>query len=52
VLGSYKNTAMFFYRVAGLNRIVNLKDIEMSPTTEDDISTSCTAVTYMFLEGK
>jgi type IV pilus assembly protein PilO len=53
VLGSYKNTAMFFYRVAGLNRIVNLKDIRMSPTSEgNDISTSCTAVTYMFLEGK
>ena len=53
VLGSYKNTAMFFYRVAGLNRIVNLKDIRMSPTSGgNDISTSCTAVTYMFLEGK
>lgn len=53
VMGSYKDTAMFFYRVAGLNRIVNLKNIKMSPTSEgNNISTTCTAVTYMFLEGK
>ncbi|MGD8368134.1 MAG: type 4a pilus biogenesis protein PilO [Desulfobacterales bacterium] len=53
VTGTYKNTAMFFYRVAGLSRIVNLRSISMTPQKEgNDISTSCTAVTYMFLEGK
>ncbi len=53
VTGSYKNTAMFFYRVAGLSRIVNLRNISMTPEKDgSDISTSCTAVTYMFLEGK
>jgi type IV pilus assembly protein PilO len=53
VLGTYKNTAMFFYRVAGLSRIVNLKNISISPDKEGgEVSTSCTAVTYMFVEGK
>ena len=53
VLGTYKNTAMFFYRVAGLSRIVNLKSISISPDKEGgEVSTSCTAVTYMFVEGK
>lgn len=54
VEGSYKDTAMFFYRVAGLSRIVNLKNISMEPKGADDelISTSCNAVTYMFVEGK
>ncbi|MCF8050974.1 MAG: type 4a pilus biogenesis protein PilO [Desulfobacterales bacterium] len=53
VEGSYKDTAMFFYRVAGLSRIVNLKNISMEPKGPDkNISTSCNAVTYMFVEGK
>ena len=57
VEGSYEETAMFFYRVAGLSRIVNLKSISMAPKASDKgpeqmISTSCSAVTYMFVEGK
>ena len=53
VEGNYKDTAMFFYRVAGLSRIVNLKNISMEPKKElDKISTTCSAVTYMFVEGK
>jgi type IV pilus assembly protein PilO len=53
VEGSYEDTAMFFYRVARLSRIVNLKNISMAPKGPDKIiSTSCNAVTYMFVEGK
>ena len=53
VEGSYKDTAMFFYRVAGLSRIVNLKNISMAPQAETDlVTTTCNAVTYMFVEGK
>jgi type IV pilus assembly protein PilO len=53
VEGSYEQTSMFFYRVAGLSRIVNLKNISMEPKGPDKmISTSCNAVTYMFVEGK
>lgn len=53
VEGGFRETAMFFYRVAGLSRIVNLKNISMEPKGPDKtISTSCNAVTYMFVEGK
>ncbi len=53
VTGTYENTAMFFYRVSRLSRIVNLKSIKMIPEKEGEgITTSCMAVTYMFVEGK
>lgn len=50
VTGSYHNVAIFFDKVARLSRIVNIKDITMSPLKDDMLSTNCTAVTYMFIE--
>jgi len=38
--------------VAGLSRIVNLKSVKILPKEGGEVSTSCTAVTYMFVEGK
>ena len=52
VTGSYHNVAEFFDRVASLGRIVNIKNITMSPTKEGKLNTSCTAVTYKFIEPK
>jgi type IV pilus assembly protein PilO len=51
VTGDYHGVATFFESVAGLNRIVNIKDIKMSPVKESGkLSASCTAVTYKFIE--
>ena len=50
VQGGYHNVAMFFDRVAGLSRIVNLQNIVMAPKGADSLTTSCTAVTYKFVE--
>ena len=50
VEGSYHNVAMFFDRVAGLSRIVNIENIVMAPKGADSLTTSCTAVTYKFVE--
>lgn len=52
VEGGYHNTAEFFDRVAALSRIVTIKDITMVPATgkKGDLSTSCSAVTYKFIE--
>ena len=51
VSGNYHGVATFFESVAGLNRIVNIKDIQMSPEKEsDNLQTMCTAVTYKFIE--
>jgi len=51
VSGNYHGVATFFESVAGLNRIVNIKDITMSPEKESgNLSTTCTAVTYKFIE--
>ena len=52
VEGGYHNVAMFFDRVAGLSRIVNIENIVMAPKGEDNLTTSCTAVTYKFVEPK
>ncbi len=57
VSGEYHDVALFFYKVARLSRIVNIKDIKMSnPKGKKDnqgneINTSCVAVTYKFLEA-
>lgn len=50
VTGRYQQMADFFYRVAHMNRIVNIKDVEIStdPATPGFISMKCAAVTYMF----
>lgn len=51
VNGGYHDLAIFFDKVARLSRIVNIKDISMSPLKESpELSTKCTAVTYKFVE--
>lgn len=53
VEGNYHKTALFFDKVARLHRIVNIDNIEMIAAKEsDELRTSCTAVTYRFVETK
>ncbi len=53
VTGNYHKTALFFDKVARLHRIVNIDDIKMISAKEsDELRTSCTAVTYRFVETK
>jgi type IV pilus assembly protein PilO len=52
VTGDYHGVATFFESVAGLNRIVNIRDIDMKPDKEStNLTTTCTAVTYKFIEA-
>jgi type IV pilus assembly protein PilO len=52
VTGDYHGVATFFERVAELNRIVNIRDIDMAPGKEStNLTTTCTAVTYKFIEA-
>lgn len=51
VTGDYHGVATFFESVAGLNRIVNIKNIDMKPDKDSTkLTTTCTAVTYKFIE--
>ena len=51
VSGSYHKLPMFFDNVSRLYRIVNVPNIEMKAGPKKDrLDTSCTAVTYKFLE--
>ena len=51
VLGTYHNLATFFDKVARLFRVVNITDIKMSGKKGTrNLNTSCTAITYRFLE--
>ena len=51
VAGNYHAVALFFDKVAKLDRIVNIKDIRMVAPKENEIlETACTAVTYKFIE--
>lgn len=51
VKGGYHDLAIFFDKVARLSRIVNIKNIEMGRAKDSmDLNTSCTAVTYKFVE--
>ncbi len=52
VQGRYHQIADFFFQVAGLSRIVNIKDISMDADKNEPglIQMSCSAVTYMFSE--
>jgi len=51
VSGSYHNVASFFDNVSRLYRIVNVQNIQMKSGQKNDrLDTSCTAVTYKFLE--
>jgi type IV pilus assembly protein PilO len=51
VVGGYHDLAMFFDKVARLSRIVNIKNISMGRIKDSQrLNTSCTAVTYKFVE--
>ena len=58
VAGRYHQMAEFFYRIAGLNRIVNMSSINMNrvpgkgAADRNKIQMKCVAVTYMFVEPK
>ena len=52
VVGGYHELAIFFDKVARLSRIVNIKNISMGRVKESQqLNTSCTAVTYKFIEA-
>jgi len=51
VTGNYHAVALFFDKISKLPRIVNIKDIKMETARQGDmLGTSCTAVTYKFIE--
>ncbi|RLC06567.1 MAG: protein PilO [Deltaproteobacteria bacterium] len=51
VSGNYHNVAMFFDKISNLPRIVTIEAIKMLPGKESDkLLTTCTAVTYKFIE--
>ena len=51
IRGDYHNLAVFFDKVARLSRIVNINNITINRGKEiRDLSASCTAVTYKFVE--
>ena len=53
VNGAYHNIAIFFDKVARLFRVVNITDISMNAKQgSSNLDTSCTAITYRFLEPK
>lgn len=52
VSGGYHNVAVFFDNVARLYRIVNMRDIQMKAGGAGGLTTTCTAVTYRFIEPK
>lgn len=52
VTGDYHGVATFFESVAELNRIVNIRDIDMAPDKDSaNLVATCTAVTYKFIEA-
>jgi type IV pilus assembly protein PilO len=51
--GDYHNLAIFFDQVARLNRIVNIRNIQMSRAKGKgarELTAKCTAVTYKFID--
>ncbi len=53
VTGKYHNVALFFDKVARLPRVVNIRNIVMTPgrgKANEKLSTGCTAVTYKFID--
>lgn len=51
VRGPYHNVAIFFDKVSRLFRVVNITDIVMDTRKNTDyLDTSCTAITYRFIE--
>lgn len=56
VTGNYHEVALFFEKVANLQRIVNIRDMKMTPLSakeerDDKLTTVCQAVTYKFVES-
>jgi type IV pilus assembly protein PilO len=55
VSGSYHQVAVFFDKVANLPRIVNIRNMKMTPQSQkgshDRLTTACQAVTYKFIES-
>jgi type IV pilus assembly protein PilO len=60
VTGNFHNIVLFFDKVARLSRIVNIRDTQISgakgkgklkTSGSNQLSTSCTAVTYKFIES-
>ncbi len=56
VSGGYHNLAMFFDKVSRLSRIVNVSNISInkaksSKQKQTSLNTSCTAITYRFVEN-
>jgi len=49
--GTYHNIAVFFAKIARLPRIVNIDNVKMSSSSGGKLNTSCTAITYRFLES-
>ena len=51
VTGQFHNIALFFDKVARLPRVVNIRNISMTPKKGGQkITTGCTAVTYKFID--
>ena len=51
VAGNYHNVGLFFDRVSNLPRIVTIQAVKMTPLKGGDkLITSCSAVTYKFVE--
>ena len=51
VAGGYHNFVQFVDRVARLSRVVNIRDILISQSKTGELTTSCQAVTYKFIEA-
>lgn len=52
VSGGYHSVATFFEKVSDLSRIVNITNIRITPDDKTKLlTTSCTAVTYKFIEA-
>ncbi|WP_367359300.1 type 4a pilus biogenesis protein PilO [Syntrophus sp. (in: bacteria)] len=57
VVGRYHNTVLFFQKMAGMPRIVNIEDFLIEESKESKgtgriLNTACLVKTYMFLEKK
>jgi len=56
VSGKYHNVAMFFDKVSRLSRIVNIDNINITAQKDEktglNLATSCTALTYRFVDQK
>ena len=50
VSGDYHHVALFFDYVSSLSRIVNIREIKMSPQKDRGLIASCIAETYKFVE--